>query len=412
MRGSWFTIGALLFLLLVAFVFPFLIGVPWDLVFSSDALDYSTGAKNLLLHGFYTFDGVHPFIDREPVMSTFLAVVYAFSGIENGVAVAAVQALILFFSAWFFVRRLSLITGERAAGIAFFLILISGSVLHTVFSAYRECLLQSLLLIFTGYAIRRNDDPAWVPMLMGLLLGLIILTYYSFVFLPIFLLAAWLTERRSLRELGIIFLIGGMTVSLWGFRNMSYDGHFRIIDNRRTAVMWYVRGEQAEQIHGLEPFWCLYSEYISRNWDGRSSACSFNGLMHRRWPDGFDMQKDYADVAAAGKAKILAHFPSYLWFSVFEVLELHAPYVGGGWSRAFNVYAAFTQLLLGIGFLLGIFCLRDRRIAPVVFLALYNTGAFILTDATPRYMLPVFFCYAAIAGIGYNWLLQHTKQRS
>lgn len=387
-------------------VFPFFIGVPWESVFASDAIGYSTGAKNILLHGLYSFDGIHPFMDREPVMSAFLVPIYALAGIENGIATAAVQAVMLFLASWFFCECFARVTGSRAAGITFLLILTSGSVLHTVFSAYRECLVMSLLLVFAGLWL--SDDRSYpTSVLMGLLLGLVILAYYSFVFLPLFLLVAWILEKRPLKQCAGLLLVCALTVSVWGLRNASYDGRFRVIDNRRTAVMWHVRGEQAERIRGLEPLWCLWSEYISRDWNGRSSACSYNGLMHVKWPAGDTSSlESYASTAAEGKAKIRANIHWYLWFSFFEILELHLPFVGGGWSHAFNVYAAFTQLILAVGFLLGLVRIRDRRLLLLFTLIAYNTGVFIFTDATPRYMLPVFFCYAAIAGIGYDLLLK------
>lgn len=405
MKRSWLLSGLLVYALLTVVIFPYIIGVPWEFVFGSDAIGYSTGAKNLLFHGFYSFDGVSPYMDREPIMSAFLVPIYAVAGIENGVAVAAVQAVMLFLAAWFFCERFARITNSRTAGITFLLILTSGSVLHTVFSAYRECLVMSLLLVFVGLWLQ--EMTLRTSVLMGLVLGLVILTYYSFVLLPFFLLATWVTQKRPLNNVAVMMAVCVLTVSLWGLRNYSYDGQFRIIDSRRAAVMWYVRGEQAERIRGLEPFWCLWSEYISRDWTGRSSACSYNGLMHLRWPaDDTSDAASYAATAAEGKAKIIRFFPWYLWFSLFEILELHLPYVGGGWSHAFNVYAAVTQLLLAIGFLLGLLRIHDRRFFLLWTFVAYNTGVFIFTDATPRYMLPVFFCYAAIAGIGYDLLLK------
>lgn len=405
MKRAWIVSGLILFALLTVVIFPYVIGVPWEFVFGSDAIGYSTGAKNLLLHGLYSYDGVSPYMDREPVMSAFLVPIYAVAGIENGVAVAAVQAVMLFLASWFFCECFARVTNSRAAGITFLLILTSGSVLHTVFSAYRECLIMSLLLVFAGLWLR--ETTVRTSVLMGLVLGLVILTYYSFVFLPLFLLVTCVAQKRPMKNVVVMMAVCVLTVSLWGLRNYSYDGQFRIIDNRRAAVMWYVRGEQAERIRGLEPLWCLWSEYVSRDWTGRSSACSYNGLMHLRWPAG-DMSDaaSYAATAAEGKAKILQFFPWYLSFSVFEVLELHVPYVGGGWSHSYNVYAAVTQLLLAIGFLLGLLRICDRRLLLLWTLIAYNTGVFIFTDATPRYMLPVFFCYAAIAGIGYDLLLK------
>lgn len=413
MDRKWLLPASIVAVFCAGVVFPLLLGVPWDSVFASDAVGYSTGAKNLLYSGFYTFDGVHPFLDREPGMSWFLVPIYFLFGVENATALAAVQFVLLFVSTWFFCTRFARIAGQTAAGLCFLLIVSSGSVLHTVFSAYRECFVLSLLLLFSGLYLQPGSrDSSVASVLMGAILGIVILTYYSFVFFPLFLLAAWLRDKRPFKQFVIVCVVMAALVSAWGLRNASYGGGFRIIENRRTAVMWYVRGEQAERIRGMEPFWCLWAEYISRDWNGRSDACSYNGLMNTKWSGGFDLEADYSDVADAGKAKILKHFPWYLWFSVFEVLELHFPYLGYGWSSSYNQYAALTQLLLAVGFLLALPKLADRKYSILTAFIAYNTAVFVFTDATPRYLLPVFFGYAALAGTGYTWLLQALRRSS
>lgn len=413
MSRSWFTAGLGLYLFVLLVLFPLVIGVPMAFTFGSDAVGYSTGAINLLKSGFYTFDGVHAFVDREPVMSFFLVPIYFFFGVEQPIGLYIVQSVMLFLCAWWFCREFTRVAGERSAGIAFVLLLTSGSVIHTVFSAYRECLVLSFFLCFVAmYFSSRRLPAVWKSMLMGVLLGLIIWSYYSFIFLPLFLIPLWLIERGKMKECLLVILVSYLTLVPWALRNYSYDGRLRVIDNRRSAVMWYVRGEQAEQVHGLEPLWCLWSEYVSRDWTGRSPACSYNGLMHTRWPDGFDLQADYGDVAGAGKAKIIAHFPSYLSFSVFEILELHIPYLGGGWSGAYNIYAALSAAVMYAGFFVGVFFIRRKSLAIFFVIIFYNTAVFTLTDATPRYLLPVIFCYAALAGVGYNAGLLKLSKRS
>ena len=413
MGRKWFLAGVALYVLVAAVLFPFVLHIPVDLTFGSDAVGYSRTAINLLKRGFLTLDGVHPFLDREPGQSVFLALVYALFGVENPVGLYLSQGLLLLAAAAVFCREIAPLTSRRASGIFFVLLLTSGSVLHAVFSAYRESLALSLLLLFTTLFLSASRCPSWWKTAgMGVLLAGVILTYYSFVLFPLALILLALIERRpaqrgspSRRPLKPVFatvLLCYALIAAWGLRNFSYDGRFRVIADRRTAVMWYVRGEQAENIRGLEPLKCLWSEYISRNWTGRSPACSYNALMHQRWPEGSETQTDSGDVIRTGQAKIRSHFLSYLWFSVFEVLELHFPYVGGGWSTAFNVYAALTAFVLYAGFLLGLRRLLRRGTLLFLLLILYNTGVFVLTDATPRYLVPVLFCYALFAAIGYD----------
>jgi 4-amino-4-deoxy-L-arabinose transferase-like glycosyltransferase len=200
MHRSWTIAGTLLFSLLGFVIFPYLIGVPYDSVFASDAIGYSTGAKNLLLHGFYTFDGFRPFMDREPMMSFFLVPLYFLFGIENATAFSIVQGIMLLLAAWFFCNAAAARIGSRAAGIAFLLLLTSGSVFHTVFSAYRECLALSLLLAFSGLFLSSARSGALSKaVLMGIVLGLAVLTYYPFLFFPPFLLFVYYAEKRTLR---------------------------------------------------------------------------------------------------------------------------------------------------------------------------------------------------------------------
>jgi hypothetical protein len=176
--------------------------------------------------------------------------------------------------------------------------------------------------------------------------------------------------------------------------------------------MWYVRGEQAERVTGRMPLKCLIAEYLTRDWTGLSDACSFNGLMHRKWPDGFDLSADYGDVEGAAIRKIRSHLLNYFNFSSYEVLELHLPFLGGGWSRAYNEYASLTMFMLYVGFFLGLPKILRRKHALWIAFIGFNTLIFILTDATPRYLLPVLFCYAIIAGIGYDWLLKRLTRAS
>jgi hypothetical protein len=411
MTRPWLLVGLLAYALTALLLFPLILGVPVDLAFTGDAASYSDAATYLLHHGFYSTDGVHPFFDREPGMSLFLAGVYAFAGDKSALGLFIVQGFLLLLSSLWFCRELSQRSSSRIGGLCFLILLTSGSVLHTVFSAYRECLTLSLFLCFAALLLSQaRRRTLGTSILRGTLLGFLILTYYSFVFFPLFLAFVWWRESRSWKDYVIMVAVCFAVVSAWALRNASYDGRFRVIDDRRAAVMWYVRGEQAKQMRGLQPLGCLWSEYVSRDWTGQSPVCSYNGLMHVRWPDGFDLQADYSDVARGGQAAILSHAGWYLWGSVFEIIELHLPFLGGGWSFAYNLYASLTGLILAVGFLLGCTQLLRRDLTFFTVVIFYNTAVFTLTDATPRYLLPVIFCYAVIAAFGYNAALQRFKK--
>jgi hypothetical protein len=127
--------------------------------------------------------------------------------------------------------------------------------------------------------------------------------------------------------------------------------------------------------------------------------------MHTQWPTARPLDEHDLAKGVIGKQEILAHPIAYLWFSVFEVLELHLPYVDG-WGHLYNVLATIGSALLYIGVLAGIPTLwRDRRLWIFPVIMLYTTLVFMLTDATPRYLMPVIFCYSVLSAIGYDRLL-------
>ena len=64
------------------------------------------------------------------------------------------------------------------------------------------------------------------------------------------------------------------------------------------------------------------------------------------------------------------------------------------------------MVLIYVGMLFSLASWKNRFVWPLLVLIAYNTAVFSLTDATPRYLLPVIFCYMALSGIGYAKLLR------
>lgn len=404
MHKRWIVAGVVLYGFLTLVFVPLIAWTPAQRLFESDDGAYSAGAVHLLREGIYSLDGVTPFTDREPGQSVLLAATYAVFGVENPIGVFLVQGVLFMLASFLLCRSLVSLIGVRAAGLCWVLLLTSGSALHAVFSAYRECLALVLLMGFATLWVssRGGKHTSWMAVSMGLALGCAILTYSSFVLFPLAAAALWVYERRTVRPALIILSVCYLIVAAWGLRNFSADGRFRIVDGRRADIVWYVRGEQALHVRGIEPVRCLWSEYVSRTWEGRSPDCSFNAVKNRLEASGVDM----VSAGAEGRTHILENLGSYLWFSAVDVIELHLPYVGGGWSTRFNIWMLVAQVILGCGFLAGIPTLLDRRLWLFWVLVFYNTGIFALTDATPRYFVPVCFCYAVIAAIGYHRSLQ------
>lgn len=371
-------------------------------LFTSDAEHYSQAAIHLLAQGLYSIDGTTPFFAREPGMSIFLAGIYALFGNENGLALVILQGILFFFASLFFSHEVSKTFSSRIGTFCFFLLLTHISVLHTIFSAYRECL--ALILFLTSFAFllrlerQRSFSDAFFA---GALLGGGILTYISFLFFPLLLPIVLRVCSVAWRHIVIVFIVTYAVASPWIIRNATYGERAYAESQVRMTYVWHVRGVQAEKVMGLEPLRCLYAEYISRDWAGLSDACSFNSVKNRLIAET-NVTDHAAEITKEGQQKILRHPVSYLWFSLVDTLELHMPFVGGGWSGEYNLLAMISSIFLYIGCLMGLPALRDRRMLLFLSLALYNTAFFALTDATPRYLLPVLFCYALLGAIGYD----------
>lgn len=379
-----------------------------DLIFAGDATGYHGGAIHLLLRGMYSFDGITPTITREPGMSLFLAGVYAIFGIGNAAAVFAVHGLLYLTAVLVVTREWAHRTSARIADIAAVLLLLFPPIFSVIFSLNRECLAMSLIAFTAAAWMRALRKPSLaIGALTGLLLGITMITYAAFLVFPLFFIATSLLLKLPWKVITVAIAVAVLPVVPWGVRNEMVSGRLCLTGCYRPVMQWYVRGERSEHLRGLEPLKCLAAEYVTRDWSNRSPYCSFNAVWHERWPEGFDESPTVLPVGEEAIEKIFRFFPYYLWDSMFEVIELHIPYVHF-WGRTYNILAVIGTLLLYAGILLGLPDLRRnwRRWFPPLAFMIYVTGLFSLTDATPRYLMPVIFNYALLAGIGYDRILK------
>ena len=403
------TVG--LFVMVWLLVLPSVLRQPLSATLAGDAIGYSDPAKYLITKGMYTLDGNVPTYEREPGQSVFLAGLYLLFGIENRTAAFAGEAILYLLTSFLFIRELERWTSKRASTICFVILLALPPAFQLTFTLLRESLTLSLMLLLMTLLLRLLRSPSLgSALLVGALLTGMIFTTMAFVFLPLVLVPALLFYRIPARLTVPILLIPFLMVSFWSLRSYRGIGHVCLSGCYRPAAMWYVRGEQAEKLTDLEPLRCLWSEYISRDWTGRSEACSYNSLMHGKWKTPEQVVDHNANVVIAreGQRKVLAHFGGYLWDSLFEIFELHIPYVHS-WGRIYNVLTALSSLVLYIGSFLA-FSLWFRKPWNLFFvIMLYATFVFSLTDATPRYLVPVLFCYVTFAALGYDRLLARIR---
>lgn len=403
--------GLCLFAACWLFTLPVSLRDPQTAQPSGDAAQYVAGGWNLAMRGIYSMDGVHPFFEREPGYSVFLSGVYSVTRTTNPLPVFAAQAVLYFVAAVAFVSALWPLVSRRAALITFFVLLVLPPVHHVIQLQIRESLALSIALLWAASLLCLRREPAlWLAAVSGALLGALILTYTVFLPFPLFLIALLAVWRVPWSRIALATAFTLLVAGAWGGRNYLHRGETCMTGCYRAVLQWYVRGEQAETIRGLEPLGCLYTEYVSRDWTGRDTNCNFNAVWHRKWPQGFVGVEADRQITREGQAKILANFGPYLWFSLFEVIELHLPFVDN-WGFAYNLLSLLAMLALYLGAFVAVPDLRRRDMWLFPMLIGYITGVFALTDAIPRYLIPVIFSYAVLAGVGYDVLLGWFEDR-
>jgi hypothetical protein len=395
--------GSALFLLLLFSLLPSRLAEPYSQTFSGDALQYSILAEHLLREGTYSLDGVVPSSEREPGYSLFLALIYFLFSFENRTALFVLQGLLYLFASLFFTREFARGSSKRAAALCFLFLVLTPSVFHSLLSAYREGFALSITLLFAAaFLVTLRVRTFTSALLSGLLLGLLLLTYLSFLFLPLLLLPFLRTLHFPWRLTLPLLLIPLLVFSPWVVRNLVQGQSCLLGGCGRAAFMWVVRGEQVRTLRGLDSFRCLSAEYLSRELPERLRACSTEELYSVSQATSWE-EDELLRAGEEGRRAVLRALPRYLGHSLVLALEYHFPYVNG-WGFVYNLLELSATMVLSMGVLLSLSVLHKEQWFFLLLIG-YATMVFALTEAIPRYRLPILFCYAALASLGYTRLL-------
>ncbi len=374
-------------------------------VISSDAAEYTSMAHHLLSQGMYSLDGLHPTFEREPMMSVWLAIIFAFTG-QQVLSVFVAQALLFAVCTLIFLRELEhWMPGH--SNILWLVLCALPTAAKSILSFNRELLAYALFIIVCTCVLRavRRNQLSWA-LVGGFIMGILSLVYFSFIILPACVALWFVYQRKYIAVLALV--LACVAPAGWLLRNVHQGFGWQIIGQQRAAAAQYFRGVAARDIHGIAgPWQCLWVEYVSRDYASVPVSCFFNGVVHQNWPAGFAAVDPV--VSKVGKKLILDHPLAYAWYSVAEVAEFHFPYVGGGWSRAHNILLTVTWFLLLLG-LAGLpLSWRKKANRSLIVLAacilVPTVGFYALVDATPRYHVPFLALYTLLSIVGYDGVI-------
>lgn len=400
---------ALLFVAITAALLPSRLAVPPEITFSNDSGSYHRGALHLARSWFYSVDGVTATSGREPSYSLFLAGIYKVFGEGNRSAIFIAQATLYLASVLFFLKEFRSIGGKTATTIAGAFLLLSPSTFHSIFMVYREIFALSLFLLFIAMLFRATRMWSNWPLIIGaMFLGGFILTYISFMFLPLFLLPAFVFFRFRPFHIALLIGIPLLCLVAWGTRNARVS-EWQLLNPVRSAAIWSMRAMHAEVQDPLDPLRCVWVEYVSRDrsQEPAEGICRPETVRYTAWIEAFP--KTIAGARALQRESyrhILRHLPMYLWGSLVWGMEYHFPFLNG-WGRTYNIMVSIGALIIYSGILLFLWNIKKLWRKEYWFLVLpilYGTLLFSLTQGLPRYRMPTLFCYAAISAVGYAFL--------
>ena len=393
-------LGFLLFL--GVYFIPQQLKKPSDLVFSNDAYDYHHTAVHLARLGFYSLDGETPYLEREPGYSLFLALIYRVFGEGGRVAIYAVSGALYLLASLFFTRELRRKFPEGITVSVLATLLFFPSLFLALSLVYREVFTMALFLFFAGLFFWFEDSrKLWQALLMAFLLGFIVLTYIPFLFLPFVIGGLFIALGFPWKHAVLLVLIPMLFFGGWTMRNRLIEGGV-VAGNQRMSGNIYMRAQKSAYLTPSGHFTCLYKEYVLR---GFPPLCYMNSILHELGGRIERGEITLEESTRQSKKLLLLHPGGFFLGSIAEVLEHHFPFFDG--STRYNVIALIAYIFLYIGILCGLKEFWQRRFVLFLVLSAYAIVIFALTDATPRYHMPVLFCYIVLSVVGYHTLCSH-----
>ncbi len=394
-----------LFLVVWTFLLPSRLHVSNATFYLDDARSYHVAAIHLADAGVYSLNGRTPYVEREPGYSAFLAVLYHLFGNGNRLAVFIGHLLAFAVSAVCFLSAFRRVAPPLASLLAVFLLFFSPAVFHLLFFGYREVFALSLLLALLAACLASARHSSVLTSLMtGALAGVFALTYMPmFLVPPALLILLVVVYRVPLTHAGIALSVFLSMLGSWGARNYHVtDGACILGGCERSELAWAVRAEQLSTFTFADPFRCLVAEYVTRNFDAVPLACRFGPTVAAVEIDG---------AFTRFRERAFLHPVLYAWTSAMWAVEYHFPYVNG-WGRTYNVLELLWSAMLyaGIACLL-VFRTWKKEYWLFVLPILLTTALFALIDVEPRYRMPIYGCYAALAAAGYGAVFSRLLRR-
>ncbi|MCX6907727.1 MAG: glycosyltransferase family 39 protein [Verrucomicrobia bacterium] len=228
-----------------------------DRFFWADESNYDAVARNLLNHGSYSLDSVHPTAFRAPGQVLFMSAVYAVCG--PGVMAARVwQALLWGLAVWlaFRVAR-ELGASERASLWAAAAAAVYPAYIYAAGALFPLTVFTTALLAGTLGLLRVYNGGGWGAVLLagtGLGAGTLTIPYLA----PAMLLAVlWLGRGRWRKALGVA-AVALLIVSPWPLRNWAVFGE-PVMGTQQWINFWLGNNPHATATTGSEG-WMLRRE--------------------------------------------------------------------------------------------------------------------------------------------------------
>ncbi|MFZ4619188.1 MAG: hypothetical protein ACOYNS_01405 [Bacteroidota bacterium] len=356
-----------------------------------DEKEYMSIAHNLAEHGIFSLDGEHYTAYRPPLFPAVLSLILRCGGditVMKSVNIAFLTAT-AFLMSLMLLKRFGIYAAASSVGLTVLYPIIwyaAGTIYPQVMGSFLLISILAVIVMFTGSEVFRG-------MIIGCLLGLLILTIPTFVFmLPIMMLWEFRNSKKW-KNVAAVLLVTAVVISPWMIRNYMVFDEAVFISTNSGLNLLVGNSENTTASSGTE---VDIDKYIANAPKGTEAVID----RYYRTQALIYMKENIPHTAVLYIQKVIHHFSLYNSFATENVTTVVKQ----------AVMAISYALIL---FLIGLRLIRAERLTDieVLCLCIYVVAALVQSVffTRIRFRIPFEMLLIVVSAIGVHYRLLSRK---
>lgn len=411
----------ILVLLLIGFVIRVGLIVKVEEPIDRDALQYYSIAQNIVKNHSFSIDGITPTARRSPGYPLFLAFSMIIVG-QNPISLYIIQAIINILTVWFVYLALKAFKiNPLLRTLTAVLFIISTSFIYVnVFYAEIVTMFFVSLLLYISVVQSLINKKTLRAVLKGIIIGILILLRPTFLYLPVFTIAAtifyriWL-HNVHIKEHIIITVVALSMLAPWSVRNLIVFHQWIPLVSAGGGELWQANLEIEDRT-----VWYSVTD-IAKYEQQRTESAELQSRLRTEYRRKYDLDTDIElnqFLQKRAKEIILKHPVRYCILCVNRFLIFwFSPPIGSTTLKSIGIVIYWGALL--IKYLLTVMAIygsvllfRDNpeKFSIMITLILYLTFLHSAVHAIQRYFLPLIPALYFAMACGMEFVFKKFKQ--